>query len=153
MIKAADKRISKIVDIVKDASFTEMKEVKSEEEVINTFLDRINEFKAELRKNSKRIDAISEQIEALSWKITKPNEATLKEINHLIVLAKNLKGTLIKKYVSFNYFRSQGIAKDEIAAFKNTIDLLTESYSDLDSIFFSFHQNNDFLEITKRLST
>lgn len=145
-------KLSKVVREIKNAAYEEKQEIRSEEEIINTFLDSINEFKSSLVKTVNKIEPLVEKIEELSWILENPTQDDLSELNQLIVLAEDLKKSLIIKYVSFNYLRSKGIAKDEISTFKSTIDSFTEAYKDLQSTFFTLPKRDDFQDITRRLS-
>ena len=73
-------------------------------------------------------------------------------LNDLIASIKDAHSILIKQYVSLNYIRSKGIAKEEISKFKSSIDDLKESYQDLESVFFFLPEIPDFKETTKQLS-
>ena len=73
-------------------------------------------------------------------------------INDLVSSAKDLHSTLIRQFVSMLFLRKRGIAKEEIKEFKNAVDDLKESYSDLESIFFFLPKMPDFVETTKELS-
>ncbi|WMN11379.1 hypothetical protein QYS49_38175 [Marivirga salinae] len=73
-------------------------------------------------------------------------------LNDIISSAKDLRTSLIRQYISLNFLISNGIAKDEIKEFKNSIDELKESYEDLESVFFFLPEMPDFVETTKKLS-
>lgn len=73
-------------------------------------------------------------------------------LNDLISSAKDLRTSLIRQYISMNFFRKKGIAKEEIKNFKNSIDELKESYEDLESVFFFLPEMPDFVETTSKLS-
>lgn len=59
---------------------------------------------------------------------------------------------MIHQYVLMGKLRKNGIAKEEIKAFKNAIDELKESYEDLESVFFFLPKMPDFTDTTKKLS-
>lgn len=145
-------KVSKVLDEVKTTSFSERREIKSEEEIINSFLDKIIDFKKNVATRTQKIEDISEKMETISWINEKMDDETLKDLNNLIVLAKDLHKTLIIHYVSFTPLRKNGIAKEETANFKNALDTFKEVYSDIESTFFSLPNNKDFVEITKRIS-
>ena len=73
-------------------------------------------------------------------------------LNDIISLAKDLRSSLIRRYVSMNVLRQKGIAKKEIKEFKIAIDDLKETYEDWESIFFFLPKMPDFIETTKKLS-
>jgi hypothetical protein len=142
--------ISETFSSVRNFSFEEKKSFLSEEKV-NELLDAILEFNRIFNKKTTTINSINEKIEKLTW-FNDLNNETLLSLNDLISSIKDVHSTLIKQYVSLNYIRSKGIAKEEIAKFKNALDDLKESYQDLESIFFFLPEMPDFKETTKQLS-
>lgn len=135
---------------VRSFSFGEKKNFLNEEKV-NAFLDAILEFKRVFNKKTETINSINEKIEKLTW-YDDINDEILLQLNDLISSIKDAHSTLIKQYVSLNYIRSKGIAKEDISEFKSAIDDLKESYQDLESVFFFLPDMPDFIEITKQLS-
>ena len=135
---------------VRQFSFEEKKAFLSEEK-INALLDAILEFKRLFNKKTEKINSINEKIEKLTW-FNDVNDENLISLNDLISSIKDAHSTLIKQYVSLNYIRSKGIAKEEISNFKSAIDDLKESYHDLESVFFFLPEIPDFKETTKQLS-
>ena len=136
---------------VRILSFDEKKNPLNNEERINSFLDEINEFKKYINKKVKKLYNINDDIIRLTW-FTDLDEECLMLINDLISSAKDLRTTLIRQYVSMDYIRRKGIAKEEIKNFKNAIDELKEVYEDLESVFFFLPEIPDFIETTKQLS-
>ena len=135
---------------VRNFSFEEKKGFLNEEKV-NALLDAILEFKKVFNKKTETINSINEKIEKLTW-YNDIKDETLLQLNDLISSIKDAHSTLIKQYVSLNYIRSKGIAKEEISKFKSAIDDLRESYQDLESVFFFLPEIPDFIETTKQLS-
>lgn len=135
---------------VRNFSFEEKKSFLSEERV-NALLDAILEFRKVFNKKTETINSINIKIEKLTW-YSDIDDETLLLLNDLIASIKDAHSTLIKQYVSLNYIRSKGIAKEEISKFKNSIDDLKESYQDLESVFFFLPEIPDFKETTKQLS-
>ncbi len=135
---------------VRNFSFEEKKSFLSEEK-INALLDAILEFKKVFNDKTEKINSINKSIEKLTW-FNDFNDETLLSLNDLISSIKDAHSTLIKQYVSLNYIRSKGIAKEEISRFKSAIDDLKESYQDLESVFFFLPEIPDFIETTKQLS-
>lgn len=136
---------------IRDFSYTEKRNPMSEEELTNKFLDAILDFKDSVKNKTARIYKANEAIEKLTW-FTDLDEECLMLTNDLISAAKDLHSSLIRQYISMDYLRKQGIAKEEIKDFKNAIDELKESYSDLESVFFFLPEMPDFIETTKQLS-
>lgn len=136
---------------VRTFSYIEKKSPISEEEITNKLLDAILDVKSSLKKKTARIYDANANIEKLTW-LNDLDDECLMITNDLISAAKDLHSSLIRQYVSMNYLRKQGIAKEEIKDFKNSIDELKEAYSDLESVFFFLPEMPDFLDTTKQLS-
>ncbi|NEW78112.1 MAG: hypothetical protein GZ086_01550 [Gelidibacter sp.] len=136
---------------VRDFSFKEKQSPLLDEEQMNGFLDAILDFKKGLSKKAQDIYDFSDRIEKLSW-FNDLDEECLMVANDLISAAKDLSSTLIRQYVSMNFIRSKGIAKDEIKNFKNAIDVFKETYTDLESVLFFLPEMPDFVETSKELS-
>lgn len=136
---------------VRSFSYQEKKTPLLDEEKVNALLDAINNIKRNLKEKTDKIHAINERIERLTW-FNSLDEECLMILNDLISAAKDLRTSLIRQYVSMNFLRKKGIAKEEIKDFKNAIDELKESYEDLESVFFFLPKMPDFIETTKKLS-
>jgi len=149
---AAKRNLSRFIERVKTASFEEKKDLQTEEEVINTFLDRILEFKKLLKASTEKLNGISTELEGLTW-FQNPDDEILSQLNTLIVLCKDLRSTLVKKYVSFNSLRSTGVARAEIVDYKLAIDLFIESYSDIELAFFILPRNKEFQDVNRKLAS
>ena len=72
--------------------------------------------------------------------------------NDLISAAKDLHSSLVRQYISLDFLRKKGVAKEEIKEFKTSIDELKETYQDLESVFFYLPEMPEFVETTKQLS-
>ena len=119
---------------------------------IDSFLDVILDFKERLRDKTEHVYELSEEIEKLTW-FNNLDEDCLMLLNDLISSAKDLRSVLIRYYVTMNErIKIKDIVKSEIEDFKNAIDELTESYEDLESVFFFLPKTPDFVETTKQLS-
>lgn len=136
---------------VRDFSFKEKQSPLFNEEQINGFLDAVLDFKKVLSEKTQNIYDFNDRIEKLTW-FDDLDEECLKVANDLISAAKDLSSSLIRQYVSMNFIRSRGIAKNEIKDFKNAIDEFKEIYSDLESVLFFLPEMPDFVETTKELS-
>lgn len=145
---------SEIVDIfsnIRSFSFQEKKTPTFNEEKINSFLDAILDFKNNLKEKTDKIYNVNERIEKITW-FNDLDEESLMLLNDLISSAKDLRTSLIRQYISMNFFRKKGIAKEEMKDFKDAIDELKESYEDLESVFFFLPKMSDFVETTSKLS-
>jgi hypothetical protein len=145
---------SEIVDTfsnVRSFSFQEKKTPLLDEDGVNSFLDAILNFKSGLKEKTSKIYNINERIEKITW-FNNLDEESLMVINDLISSAKDLRTSLIRQYISMNFLRKKGIAKEKIKDFKNSIDELKESYEDLESVFFFLPEMPYFVETTTKLS-
>ncbi len=148
---AHKREIGKAFRNVRNLSYSEKLSPFLDEEKVNAFLDTILEFKILLSKKTAEIYVVNERMEKLTWYKDLDNEC-LMLLNDLISLARDLHRSLIRQYISLKNFRTRGIAKNEIKDFKNAIDELKESFTDLESVFFFLPQMPDFVETTKNLS-
>lgn len=144
-------KILETFENVRRLSFEEKKEAVWNEERINTFLDKILEFKTLFINKVNKINAVIEEIEGVTW-FNDVDSDTLMKINDLISAIKDLRSSLLRQYVSLNGIRSKGIAKVEFKNFKSAIDDLRETAEDLESRFFFLPNIPDFEETTKELS-
>ncbi len=136
---------------VRDFSFSEKRNPLSEDEINNQFLDAILDLKKSIKDKTDKIYKINNNIEKLTW-FNDLDEECLMLINDLISSAKDLRSSLVRQYVSLDFLRKKGIAKEEIKDFKNSLDELKETYQDLESVFFYLPELSGFSETTKQLS-
>jgi polyribonucleotide nucleotidyltransferase len=136
---------------IRDFSYKEKKSPILEEERINSFLDTLNDFKNDLKEKTLKIYEINEKIEEITW-FNDLDEECLMKLNDIISSAKDLRSSLVRQYISMNFLRKRGVAKEVIREFKFSIDELKESYEDLESVFFFLPEMPEFKEITKKLS-
>lgn len=136
---------------VRSFSFHEKKSPLMDHEKVNTFLDTILELKNAISEKTDLIYTLNERIEKITW-FDDLDEESYMLINDLISALKDSHSTLIRQYVTLNYIRQKGIAKEEIKDFKCSIDELKESYMDLESVFFFLPEMPDFNDTTKQLS-
>lgn len=120
---------------VRNLSFEEKKEAVLDEMKINNLLDKILDFKLYLTAKTDKIEAIIERIEKITW-FNNLDQESLILINDLISSIRDLHSSLQRQYISFNFIRTKGIAKEEIKSFKSAIDDLKDIANDLDSRFF-----------------
>jgi hypothetical protein len=144
-------RISETFENVRKLSFEEKKESAFDEAKINKLLDKILEFKKVFTDKTTKINSLVEKIEQITWFSNLDNDA-LMSVNDLISSIRDLHSSLQRQYISLNFIRSKGIAKDEIKNFKASIDDLKDVAADLDSRFFFLPDISHFQEITKELS-
>ncbi len=144
-------KISATFESVRKFSFEEKQEGFFDEEKVNRFLDKVLDFKQVFSSKTEKINSLVEQIEQISWFNDLDTESLIL-INDLISSIRDLRSSLLRQYVSLNFIRAKGIAKDEIKNFKTAIDDLKEVASDLESTFFFLPNIAEFKETTKELS-
>ena len=144
-------RISETFENVRRLSFEEKKESVFDETKINKLLDKILEFKKAFNDKTSKIISLVEKIEQITWFNNLDNDS-LMSINDLISSIRDLHSSLLRQYISLNFIRSKGIAKEEIKKFKASIDDLRDVAADLESRFFFLPNIIDFQETTKELS-
>jgi hypothetical protein len=118
---------------------------------INSLLDTILEFKKIYTDKSIIINSLVEKIEQITWFNDVDNDSLMK-INDLISSIRDLHSSFLRQYISLNFVRSKGIAKEEIKNFKASVDDLKDIASDLESRFFFLPDIDGFQETTKELS-
>ncbi|TZF83986.1 hypothetical protein FW774_11100 [Pedobacter sp. BS3] len=143
-------KIAATVNEAKEVSFREKTHALTTDEQINSFLDKILEFKQLLHKKTTEIETFCEKLEALTW-FNKIDEDSLKLLNDLIAATRDWHNTLVRQFLKMNKLLEKGIATKDIKSFKHAIDDLRESADDLESVFFHLPQNHDFQETTKEL--
>ena len=144
-------KITETFEDVRKLSFEEKKEFSFDEVKIDELLDRILEFKIKFTDKTNKINALIEKAESITWFTNLDNES-LMSINDLISSIRDLHLSLLRQYISLNFIRTKGIAKEEIKKFKGSIDDLKVIASDLESIFFFLPNIANFQETTKELS-
>lgn len=136
---------------VSDFSYEEKRSPFMDQERMNSFLDAILDFKESLNEKTEKINSVNDQIDKITWYNDLDDEC-VKLINDLISAIKDLRSSLARQYASMSSIRQKGIAKEEIRAFKSSIDELREVYQDLESVFFFLPSIPEFEETTKLLS-
>jgi hypothetical protein len=144
-------KISETFENVRKLSFEEKKESAFDEVKINRLLDAILELKKIYADKTITINSLVEKIEQITWFSDVDNDSLMK-INDLISSIRDLHSSFLRQYISLNFFRSKGIAKEEIKNFKASVDDLKDIASDLESRFFFLPDIDGFQETTKELS-
>jgi hypothetical protein len=146
--------INQTYEDVRTLSFNQKRSSILSEHQINVFLDTVLDFKKALSKNTETITRLNDKFEEFTWRVNHEglDDKCLMKINDIISIAKDLHSTLIRQYINMAKIRQKGIAKEEVKDFKYQIDVLKESYMDLESIYFNLPQMPSFSETTKLLS-
>lgn len=143
--------IENTLETVRTVSFEEKKNQTFAEDKINAFLDHILKLKQLLCEKAEAILEISEKLNGITW-FNDIDDESLKLINDIISSAKDLHSSLIRQYIRLNVYQKKGIAKEEISLYKDSLDNLHESFTDLESVFFFLPEMEGFTETTKELS-
>jgi len=144
-------KILETFENVRKLSFEEKKDSIFNEVKINKLLDTILDFKKVYTDKTIKINTLVEKIEQITWFNNVGNDS-LMSINDLISSIRDLHSSLLRQYISLNFIRTNGIAKEEIKKFKDSINDLKYIAADLDSRFFFQPNTPDFQETTKELS-
>jgi len=144
-------QITDTFEKVRALSFEEKKEAVLDEQKINSLLDKILEFKKKFSDKTNKINSLVEKIEEITW-FNSLDDDTLMSVNDLISSIRDLHSSLLRQYISLNFLRSKGIAKEEFKNFKAAIDDLKDVAADLESRFFFLPNISGFQETTKELS-
>jgi Ni,Fe-hydrogenase I small subunit len=144
-------KIQNTFSSVRDFSYSEKRNLMSENDLNNAFLDARLDLKSSIKNKTKRIFEVNDNIEKLTW-FNDLDDECLMLTNDLISAAKDLHSSLVRQYISLDFLRKKGVAKEEIKEFKTSIDELKETYQDLESVFFYLPEMPEFVETTKQLS-
>jgi hypothetical protein len=131
--------IRKLVRRVKGLSINANKSTLTDDRHIDDLLDMINSFKKALSEKTALLNEINERIEKLRW-FNSMGKDYLELINDVIVTARGLHSPLTSQYISLKSLRRHGIAQDEIAEFKNSINELKKTYRVLETVFFYYYE-------------
>ena len=144
-------KIQNTFSSVRDFSYSEKRNLMSENDLNNAFLDAMLDLKSSIKNKTKRIFEVNDNIEKLTW-FNDLDDECLMLTNDLISAAKDLHSSLVRQYIFLDFLRKKGVAKEDIKEFKTSIDELKETYQDLESVFFYLPEMPEFVETTKQLS-
>lgn len=138
-------------------TFTEVRNFsykrKNESEIINSFLDKILELQGKITEDKNFIVFLVERFEKLSWlDASNLDEETLKVLNDIISISRDIHRTMIKRFVFLNN-NMRDMASAHIKDFKISIDDLKESINDLEYIHFRMPSDSRFQEINERIQS
>ncbi|RFS16083.1 hypothetical protein [Emticicia sp. C21] len=123
---------------------------KTQEEIVNHFLDKILELKSHLKEKTEELDLLNQRAEKLTW-LNNVDDECLEKLAEIIQIIKDIHSIVIRHYADLNPLRLRGIAVQELKMFKQAIDDMKENYQDLNSIFFVLPQMTEFTDTTKKL--
>ena len=111
-------QIADTFEKVRALSFEEKKEAVLDEQKINSLLDKILELKKKFSDKTNKINSLVEKTEEITW-FNSLDDDTLMSVNDLISSIRDLHSSLLRQYISLNFLRSKGIAKEEFKNFKS----------------------------------
>src|ERR1035437_5220775 len=95
-------------DTVRSITFNEKRSSFLDEDVMNSFLDRILVFKNELKAKTERITDINSKLENITW-YSDLNDDSLMLLNDLISVTKDLHSSLVRQYVKLSFMKNKGV--------------------------------------------
>lgn len=119
----------------------------TEEERINSFLDRINNVRKDLIGRTEKVKMLDGLFSKLTWfEIQDQEEEEL--LKNLITKAKSFHDYRIRDFVSIkNSFWKDNICRKEISSYKNALDDFEESFHEVQQIFFDLRKDNEFNDL------
>ena len=126
---------------------------KNETENINNFLDRVLELQNKIKEDSDFIFGLVEKFEELSWaEASNLDEETLKVLNDIISVSRDIHRTLIMHFVFLNN-NLKKVASSQINTLKNSLDDFKESTNDLEFIVFHMPFDDRLIEINRKIQS
>jgi DNA mismatch repair ATPase MutS len=123
----------------------------SEQEKINNFLDSINRIKKSLEGRVEKLKQIEKLFTQLTWVDIK-NKQDEELINIIIIKSKKFHSKLLRNYVNLKTSLWQSnICRKEITDYKNILDDIEDSIFEIEQIFFSLRNDDEFNELLKSL--
>ena len=138
-------------------TFNEVREYsfkkKTQEEIVNNFLDRILDLQKNINEDSTFLEDICLRIEKLSWiDAEKIDEETKKVINDIISTIRDIHRFLLMNYVYLNNNARQ-LASKELRRLKSALDDVKEYINDFESIHFKLPFHQKFQEANDKLQS
>ncbi len=123
------------------------KEIISEEENINQFLDSVLVIQKSIRNASEKLEYLVNGFEELTW--FDINDDILGRFDELLKSAEDLHRGTIQNYIYYrNHKIVSKVANSEIKIYKSVIDDFKDSIQDLRLLFF----NREYIELMNKLT-
>lgn len=123
----------------------------SEQERINNFLDSINKLKASLDSRIEKLKKIEILYTQLTW-VDVNNKQDEKLIQKIIIDSKKFHSKLLRNYVNLkNSLWQKNICRKEISDYKNILDDIEDSIFEIEQIFFSLRNDDEFNNLLKSI--
>lgn len=123
----------------------------SEQERINNFLDSINKLKINLNNRVEKLQKIDSLFTQLTWVDieSKEDEELIKKI---IRDSKKFHSKLLRNYIDLKKSLWQSnICRKEISDYKDILDDIEDSIFEIEQIFFSLRNDEEFNSLLKSL--
>ncbi|MFC1223062.1 hypothetical protein ACFE6N_04590 [Pedobacter sp. BG31] len=145
------KNINETAGRVREVSYNEKIGLTSEQ-IIDSLLDKILDFKKSLRDKIKQIKELSANLEEMTWyDINVFDEETKKKVNDVIIGTKDWVDTLNKHHALCISTLDPKVQVKELTLFKDSIDDLEEIAIDLEELVFNHSHDEEFIRITNEL--
>ena len=124
----------------------------SEQERIDGLLDKINDIKKKLVKNTKNLVILDKLFTDITWLDIK-NAEEEKLLFDVIVSSKELHSKAIKNYVFLkSTLWKKNICRAEISEFKSRLDDFEDSFFSVEEIFFTIRKDAEFNKLINSLN-
>lgn len=142
-------KISETFKEVRDFSFKK----KTDDEIVNHFLDRILELQSNIDKDSEFLEELCRRFDELTWlDASNLDEESMKLLNDTLSGTREIHRVLIKHYVFLNNNARQ-FASKQLKRLKRSLDEIKECVDDLEGTFFRLPQHENFQEANARLQS
>lgn len=123
----------------------------NEQEKINQFLDGINNLRVKLVERTEKLKKLDELFSELTW-FDIQNEGEEELMKKVISTSLSFHSKSIKNFIALKKsFWKDKICRDEISAYKNTLDDLEESIYEVKEIFFKLRKDQEFNDLMNSL--
>lgn len=124
----------------------------TKEERINNFLDGINKDRATIKRISSDVKNLTLRLEKITWlKNITQDELTL--IKTCLIITNEVVKALNKTYAMFNSrLRPNGVCKDELNEFIESIRDLNETKEDVNLVYFVLPSNTENLKLDEDIA-
>ena len=123
----------------------------SKEEKTNRLLDGINNLRVRLIERTEKLQKLDELFSELTW-FDLQNEDEEEMMKDVISKSLSFHSKSIKNFVALKKrFWKDKICRDEISAYKNTLDDFEESIYEVKEIFFNLRKDREFNDLMNSL--
>lgn len=124
----------------------------TKEEKINNFLDGINEDRATIERISLDVKDLTSRLEKISW-LKNVTQDDLALIKTCLIITNEVVKALNKAYAMFNSrLRPNGVCKDELNEFIESIRDLNETKEDVNLAYFVLPNDTENLKLDEDIA-